>query len=468
MDITDYIDTLVKGDKQTKLYFLDKLKTTPFLTYKPINETTKRFHSSTARIKGLFGGNRSGKTTAGAQEVIWWATGTHPYRQLPKPPVDIWVVSLDFPSSRDITQPIILKLLGQRYLLNWHETDKIVELTNGSTIGFKSVDSGWEKFQGTRKHLIWFDEEPAWSVYQECRMRIVDTLGTILITETPLHGMTWVYDDIYEVWENKEDPDIECFIMSTYENPYIDRNELDKLEKSYFDEEKEARLKGNFVEFAGLVYKEFNRQIHLIKRFPIPKDWTRLIGIDPGINNPTAAVFWAISPDGVHYIYDEYYVMDTNVEGNARNLKARIGLDEISCTFIDPSACNRNPAHPELKSLRDEYARFGIYTKPANNDVLFGVNKVKALLSVNDKTKKPSLYIFDDCLTVLKELTRYRWDTYKYHEEEKNPKEHPKKVMDHCMDALRYIAASDPIYTGDYRDIDIRGEKSSRKWTKYG
>jgi PBSX family phage terminase large subunit len=468
MDINEYIDTLVKGDKQTKLYFLDKLERTPFLTYKPINDTTRRFHKSSARIKGLFGGNRSGKTTAGAQEVIWWATGTHPLRETPKPPVDIWVVSLDFPASRDITQPLFRKLIGDRYLKDWHETDKVAELTNGSTIGFKSVDSGWEKFQGTKKHFIWFDEEPEYSVWQECRMRIVDTKGTIILTETPLHGMSWVYDELYEPWTLGENPDIECFLMSTYENPYIDRDELAKLEKSFYDEEKEARLKGKFVEFAGLVYKEFDRQTHVVKRFNIPTDWTKFRGVDPGINNPTAVIWWAVSPDNDHYIYDEMYQVDTNVEDNAKNIKIRTGLDEITCTFIDPSACNRNPAHPELKSLRDEYSRFGIYTKPANNDVSFGINKVKSLLKINDKTNKPKLYIFDDCMATIKELTRYRWDTYLYHQDDKNVKEHPKKVMDHLCDAFRYIAASDPIYTGGYGDAYIQEKKSSRKWTKYG
>ena len=470
-DFQEFIDNLAKGDKQKKVAILERLRANKeFLTYSPLNDTFRRFHTSTARIKGLFGGNRSGKTTAGAQEVVWWATGIHPFRKdIPKPPVDIWVVSLDFPSSRDITQPIIKRLIGERYLLDFKETDKIAYLKNGSTIGFKSVDSGWEKFQGTKKHLIWFDEEPNWSVYQECRMRIVDTQGTILITMTPLHGMTWVFDEIYEPWENKEDKDIECFIVSTYENPTIKREELAKLETTYYDEEKEARLKGRFIEFAGLVYKEFDRNIHLVKRFDIPHNWTKLRGLDPGVNNPTACIWWAISPDNVHYIYDEYYAIDTNVENNAKAIKGRTGLDDIMATYIDPSACNRNPAHPELKSLRDEYSRFGLYTVPANNDVLFGINKVKSFLRVNEKTKKPRLYIFNDLLATLKELSRYRWDTYKYHEDEKNVKEKPKKVMDHLMDGMRYIAAADPIFTGDYDAIDLEDTtRPTRKYTKYG
>lgn len=468
-DVNEFIEKLSKGSKDLKALILQKLEQSRFFRYKP-HHIQEKFHKSCKRIRWFLGGNRSGKTRGGAQEVIWWALGCHPLRPTPKPPVDIWVVSLDFPTSRDVVQPIIRELMGQGYVSRWREADKIVELTNGSTIGFKSVDAGWEKFQGTAKDLIWFDEEPKWDVYQECLMRIVDKRGSIIGTMTPLHGMTWVYDEIYEAWEEKSNDDIECFLATIYDNEgHLPEGEIKRLEGSYYDEEKEARLLGRFVEFAGLVYKEFNRNTHVIKRFPIPRRWTRLRGLDPGVNNPTACIWWAISPDGEHFIYDEYCCAEKNVEENAMAIKAQSGLDDYSATYIDPSGCNRNPAHPELKSLRDEYARYNIYTVPANNDVLFGVNKIKGLLKVNERTGKPKLYIFDSCLATLKEITRYRWDTYRHHVEEKNPKERPKKVMDHLMDAARYIAAADPIYTGDYADIDLTPEpKSGRKFTKYG
>ena len=452
---------------KTKEYLVQKLETEKFLTYCP-HPVQRAFHNSTKRIRWFLGGNRSGKTRAGAQEVIWWATGTHPFRTI-KPPIYIWAVSLDFPTSRDVVQDVIKHLIGQRYVKRWYEADRILELTNGSTVGFKSVDAGWEKFQGTAKDLIWFDEEPAYDVYQECRMRIVDRKGCMIGTMTPLHGMTWVYDEIYEPWLEGSRDDIECFISSTKQNPHIPQEEVRALEDSYYDEEKEARLLGKFVEFAGLIFKDYKRGVHCVERFAIPKTWTRLRGLDPGINNPTACVWVAISPDNDFYIYDEYYRTDTNIEENARNIKAQTGLDEVSATYIDPSACNRNPAHPELKSIRDEYIRFGIPTIPANNDVMFGINKVKSLFKVNEKTGKPRLYIFKDCQATLRELARYRWDTHRHHAEEKNPKEKPKKVMDHCMDALRYIIAADPSYLGEWADIDIYEEsRPTRKFTRYG
>ena len=454
--------------KEAKAKYLEKLKIHPFLSYKA-HPIQRAFHKSDKRIRWFLGGNRSGKTRAGAQEVIWWATGLHPFKSI-QPPVEIWAVSLDFPTSRDVVQRVIRHLIGQKYLKRWYEADRIVELNNGSMIGFKSVDAGWFKFQGTAKDLIWFDEEPSYDVYKECLMRVVDKKGHIIGTMTPTHGMTWVMDEIYEPWENGTAKDIECFTSSIYENPHIRDEEKKFIEDKFYDEEREARLTGRFVAFSGLIYKDFNPNIHLVNRFPIPHDWTKYRAIDPGVNNPTACIWWAVDKDNNHYIYDEYYKENMTVEENAINIKAQTGDDDIIATYIDPSSGNRNMAHPELRSVRDEYTRFDLFTIPANNDVSFGINKVKELLKVNPKTKQPRLFIFNDCFNTIKEIKRYRWDKHRHHKEEKSPKEKPAKVMDHLMDALRYIAASDPHYIQPYYDMytEDDGLSSNRKYTKYG
>jgi len=328
-------------------------------------------------------------------------------------------------------------------------------MTNGSTIAFKSCDSGWEKFQGTARHLIAFDEEPAWDVWQECIMRTLSTKGDILLSMTPLHGMTWVYEQIYEPWMDGTNKDVECFVAKTTDNPFIDKKEIERISLSFYDEERAARLEGKFIEFAGLVYKEFNRDVHLVKRFTIPAHWVKIRGLDPGLNNPTACVWWAVSPDNEHFIYDEYYETDKTIKEFAQDIKAKSGLANISFTVVDPSSCARNPAHPELKSAKDEYAKNGIWTMPGNNDVSYGINCVKELLHQNDRTGRPRLFIFNDLDSIKKEITRYRWDTFRFHAADKNQTEKPTKVADHLMDAMRYIAASNPHYVAQNDLINI-------------
>ncbi|MFE1915019.1 hypothetical protein, partial [Streptomyces anandii] len=55
------------------------------------------FHSSDKRARLYIGGNRSGKTTGGIVEDIWWLTHRHPYLDTPKHrPVAGRIVSVDF------------------------------------------------------------------------------------------------------------------------------------------------------------------------------------------------------------------------------------------------------------------------------------------------------------------------------------------------------------------------------------
>ncbi|MHA2068963.1 MAG: terminase large subunit domain-containing protein [Candidatus Thorarchaeota archaeon] len=456
MELSDRIKEKFKNlPEAKKKLFLERLKLNPFLKYIP-HPKQREFHKSPARVRAFFGGNRSGKTRALIQEVIWYATGQHPYKprwnQANNPkwkPADIWVVSLDFPSSRDVVQPMIQRVLGSGYWKQWNKTDRILDFHNGSTVSFKSVDSGWEKFQGTAKDLIAFDEEPEEKVWNECRMRVISTKGDIIVAMTPLHGMSFMYDKIYEPWILGSIPkeENECFVSSIKENPYIDVEEIKRIETGFFDEEKEARMEGRFVEFAGLVYKEFDPKVHLVKRFFIPKDWIKIRGIDPGLNNPTAVIWWAIGPGNEHFIYDEYYETDKTIKEFAEDIKAKTGLDQISYTVIDPASCSRNPAHPELRSVREEYSKYGIWTMAGNNDVSYGINAVKELLRTNPSSGRPKLFIFDDLQYTKREMMRYRWDTHLHHAESKNPKERPKNVMDHAVDAIRYIAASNPTYT---------------------
>lgn len=59
-----------------------------------------------------------------------------------------------------------------------------------STLGFKSYEQGRGSFEGTSQDGIWFDEEPPLDVYGEALIRTATTNGIIMITFTPLEGLS--------------------------------------------------------------------------------------------------------------------------------------------------------------------------------------------------------------------------------------------------------------------------------------
>lgn len=61
-----------------------------------------------------------------------------------------------------------------------------------SVLGFKSYQQGRGSFEGTEQDLIWPDEEPPMDVYVEARMRLMTSNGLMLMTFTPLEGLSEV------------------------------------------------------------------------------------------------------------------------------------------------------------------------------------------------------------------------------------------------------------------------------------
>ena len=216
------------------------------------------FHRCGSRNRWVFGGNRSGKTECGAVESVWLALGEHPYKPN-RPDVQGWVVSLTQQVQRDVAQSKILKYLPPRRIADivmasgrkgapeYGIIDHItVRNAFGglSKIGFKSCDQGREKFQGTSLDFVWFDEEPPFDVYEECRMRVFDRRGYIFGTMTPLKGLTWVYGEI-ELNE-RGDPEVWCSHMEWKDNPYLAEEEVENMTSFMSEEEQQSRRFGRF------------------------------------------------------------------------------------------------------------------------------------------------------------------------------------------------------------------------------
>ena len=178
----------------------DKLAT--YNTGEIVHQKQVDFHKSPKRNRWVFGGNRCGKTECGAVECVYMARGIHPYRANRKD-VHGWVVSLSTQVQRDVAQKKILQYLRKDWIaeivMQSGRKDapgagvidfiRVRNVFGGiSVIGFKSCDQGREKFQGTSLDFVWFDEEPPYDIYLECRMRVMDKKGDVFGTMTPLKG----------------------------------------------------------------------------------------------------------------------------------------------------------------------------------------------------------------------------------------------------------------------------------------
>lgn len=423
-------------------------------TGEKIHKKQLAFHRCAKRNRWVFGGNRSGKTECGAVESVYMARGIHPYRQNRKD-VCGWVVSLSAQVQRDVAQKKILRYLRR----DWIEDIVMISgrkdspengiidfirvknvLGGSSIIGFKSCDQGREKFQGASLDFVWFDEEPPADIYAECRMRVVDRKGDIFGTMTPLKGLTFVYNEIFMNRHN--DPEVWYEFMEWSDNPYLDQGEIALLQASMDEQALQARRYGRFVSGGeGLVYPEFEETVHVIEPFPIPKEWQDKISIDPGLNNPLSAHWYAVDFDDNVYVVFEHFEAGKDIDYHAEKIKEicerldwkRDSRGRIQA-LIDSAAKQRTLSG--VKSVVELFYERGILVNPdVEKDLFSGIARVKSYLRRGNGL--PNIYVFNTCPNLIRELKSYRWGSG----------DTPRKTDDHALDEMRYYLMTRPKKT---------------------
>jgi phage terminase large subunit-like protein len=433
------------------------------------HQKQKAFHQNPARNRWVFGGNRTGKTECGAVEAVYWASCDHPSRTFTKA-TSGWVVSLSTQVQRDVAQAKILRYLnkndiveiimisGRRDSPQRGIIDYILiknRLNTISKIGFRNCDQGREKFQGTSLDWVWFDEEPPHDIYQECLLRTMDRPNSCIWgTMTPLKGRTWVYEQIY--LNPSQDPSISTTHMQWSDNPYLNEDEIKKMEASLSSDVLQTRKYGHFMDGTGLVFPEFS-ELNVIDMLQIQNEWYTAISIDPGFTNPLAVLWLSVDPDENYYVVADYSVSEKTVEHHAaaiRQISQQLNFPQNQQgnydAIIDSAALQHTLGSPT--SVAEQFAAHGIDVDArVNKTISEGIMRLKGLFC--DVHGRRKLFITRNCTNLIRELKSYWWGN----------NEKPVKRDDHCIDALRYFVTYDwralqkisspPKYTTEQRTV---------------
>ncbi|HYM18712.1 MAG TPA: terminase family protein [Micropepsaceae bacterium] len=188
--------------------------------YRPYPKQAE-FHAAGARHdERLFmAGNQLGKTCAGAFEWAMHLTGRYPdwwKGRVFDGPVRLWAAGITAESTRDNPQRVLIGPPQQKE--RWgtgaipkeclkdsapargvaDALDSVVVRWGGggdvqqgqSVLAFKSYEKGREKWQGETLDGVWFDEEPPLDIYSEGKTRTNALAGIVIVTFTPLLGMS--------------------------------------------------------------------------------------------------------------------------------------------------------------------------------------------------------------------------------------------------------------------------------------
>jgi predicted phage terminase large subunit-like protein len=285
------------------------------------------FIHSPALFRGFAGGIGSGKSWAGAYDLIRRAKRDRLYL----------VMAPTYPMLSDATFRSFTSLAENLGIVNQGEIKRSappsIRLRTGAEVLFRSADEP-DRLRGPNLSGVWMDEASlmhldAFTVAIG-RLREAGEQGWLSATFTPKGRQHWTYETFAT-----GRPDTALFHCRTADNPFLPSGFHDTVRQQYTSALAEQELEGAFVDAAGTMFKRhwfglvdaIPALAHMVRAWDLaatPKDETKA-------NDPdyTAGVKMGKAKDGTYFIVDVRRIRGTpkQVEALVRQTAEQDGTD---------------------------------------------------------------------------------------------------------------------------------------------
>lgn len=364
-------------------------------------------------------------------------------------------------------------------------------LVNGSKIIFRHCENEADRFNysGVEIQFLYFDELTSFeqTIYDflKTRLRAKKTLGVTPIVRSASNpgniGHGWVkkmfvdagpYMSIQEQKLYSEALHKERVIRTQYipalatENPHITDDYIFELELKP-EALRAALLNGDWNSFEGQCFTEFVNDrahyedrlwTHVISDFKIPDWWPRYFSFDHGYSKPFACLWWAVDPDGICYLYREWYGCKPNqanvgieitprqiaegiVEREQDEVRNAIKVDRV----CDPACFDRSRGDSVADQMMPEHGRKGVLFSKADNTRIAGLMQLHERLRFREDGR-PMMYIFESCKDWIRTVPNLPHS-------QKKPEDVDTASEDHDYDATRYFLMSRPLIATEHKEI---------------
>lgn len=273
--------------------------------------------------------------------------------------------------------------------------DKIIELSNGSTIRMGSL-STVDSCVGRSYDLIIFDEAALGNGRDAFNIALRPTLDKLgskaIFISTPRGRNNW-FSEFFQRGFSDEFPEW-CSITADYsENDRMSEEDVAEARRSMSQAEFEQEYMASFSVFQGQIY---NLPAEAVVQFGVCDRQEAFAGLDPGFKDPTAfvVIVYDIATD-IFWIVDEYLESEATTEEHVtvfRQLGKKWGIDMV---FIDSAAA---------QFAGDLAFTYDFATTKAKKDVLAGIDHVRMLI------EQGRLKVAPHCKHTLAMFDQYRWD----------------------------------------------------------
>ena len=300
--------------------------------------------------------------------------------------------------------------------------DKVIELSNGSTIRMGSVNQV-DSTVGRSYDLIIFDEAALADGKDAFNIALRPTLdkpnSKAVFISTPRGRNNWFADFYNRGWSD-EFQDWFSVKATYHENPRFSQEDIEEAKRTMSQAEFSQEYLADFNTYEGQIWNfNFEECTADLSQLDTSK-MDVFAGLDVGYKDPTAFCVIAYDWDQEKfYLIDEYLNAEKTTEQHAKEINALVEKYLIDWIYIDSAA----------QQTRFDFAQnYDISTINAKKSILDGISHAAGIID-ND-----NLIVDQKCRHVLAAVDQYQWDT--------NPnllKERPKhNNASHMSDALRY------------------------------
>lgn len=215
------------------------------------------------RFRVVCAGRRSGKSVLSQLQVLTWANenvGRY------------WIVAPTYKQAKTIHWEGIQHYVPQKLVAKKNEVELSLTLTNGSVIELKGAENP-DALRGVKVRGLVVDEIASirnwdWLWSEVLRPTLTDYEAPTLFISTP-KGFNHFWELYEKGQRNGDSHGYKSWRFTSYDNPYIKKEEIDHAKRELTEETFKQEYMASFEKHTGMVYKEFDRLIHVLEPFPI-------------------------------------------------------------------------------------------------------------------------------------------------------------------------------------------------------
>jgi len=387
------------------------------------------------RFRLLSGGTGSGKTIAGAFEMIDYL--------IENPGAVGYIFEPTYPMvKKNLIKQSFEELLGtpidsNYFVETYNRTDNFIQFRNGSRLWFGSLEAP-EMAEGANIDLVMVDEARLIRRFGEAWMSVQRRLrGSVpgrfwngaYVTTTPNAPGS----DLHKFFEDPEtrDPESKVYRMALYDNPHLTEQYVRSIERKHVGSYAEAFIYGRFTK-VGFGSFAFDVTKHELDKIDMSIIQHVGFGVDFGWTEPLAIVAVGYDGDFRAYILDEFYQSQAKNETMiqaARDMVEKWGEGNFYCDPSDP------------RSIEELRRGTGFIVRKAQSGTADKFSRDDSIRELGSRfldagDGRPRIFVSEHCVKWIGEVMAFDAE---------------RKENDHLVDATRYALMN----TSDMLPLDV-------------